>query len=152
MNCYATGAIKNGFFYSGGIVGVSDENLLQSNFALNREVNCDGEGATARVFTVHGGSPTLNIGTSGGNNYAYVGTLVNGVTVSSSDPQSFHGQDISYSAATTQAPYENSGWDFSATGPWTFDYSGMMVGASVNLPILRSFTKVEQNPILVETP
>ncbi len=143
INCYTTGTINNGYVYTGGIVGVGDYSLLSGNYALNPTIICPS--AVARIYTAYG-TPTPN--TNGGNNYAYSGVLVNGSTVSSSDAQSFSGADITKANATSQAHYAASGWNFGATGPWTFTYTGMNIGTGTNLPVLKSFSTVLQNPKL----
>lgn len=79
--------------------------------------------------------------------YPYKDMLINDATVESSDVNSSNGADITADEAKSQSHYEtNSNWKFDQNGPWTFNYADMNVEEGTNLPILKSFKNVIQNP------
>ena len=73
--------------------------------------------------------------------------LINESTIVSLDNTSMNGADITLLEATSESHYKNVGsWKFDINGPWTFDYTNMNTGAGTNLPILKSFSDIMQNP------
>ena len=135
-NCYSTSRISALSPYSGSIIGYNISSQIRNCYGLSPSISGSYIG---RIFGT--GS------TKGENNYGYEGTLINNATVSSSDTTSNNGADIDLSDLQTQTHYSTNGrWGFDNNGPWTFDYASMNVEEGTNLPVLKSFTNVMQNP------
>lgn len=134
-NCYSTSIINAKGYYVGGIMGYNEyNNNIRNCYALNSSLSGNGVG---RIVS----------NTNGENNYAYKDMKVNEEILESTDINSKNGLDITVENAQTQSCYEtNTNWKFNDDGPWTFNYENMNVEEGTNLPILKSFKTVMQNP------
>ena len=134
-NCYSTSIINGKGYYVGGIMGYNEyQDNIKNCYALNTSISGKG---TGRIVS----------NTAGKNNYANKDMTLNGETVTSTDTNSSNGADITTEEAKTQIQYETkSNWKFDENGPWTFNYTNMKVEEGTNLPILKSFVTVMQNP------
>ena len=134
-NCYSTSTINGKGYYVGGIMGYNEySDNIKNCYALNSSISGRG---TGRIVS----------NTTGLNNYGYRDMTLNGEVIESTDANSSNGADITAKEAKTQSYYEtNSNWKFDDEGPWTFNYTNMNVGEGTNLPILKSFTTIMQNP------
>lgn len=134
-NCYSTSTINAKGYYVGGIMGYNEyNNNIRNCYALNSSISGNGVG---RIVS----------NTNGENNYAYKDMKVNEEILESTDINSKNGLDITVENAKTQSHYEtNTNWKFNDDGPWTFNYENMNVEEDTNLPILKSFKTVMQNP------
>ena len=134
-NCYSTSIINGKGYYVGGIMGYNEyQDNIKNCYALNTSISGKG---TGRIVS----------NTAGENNYANKDMTLNGETVTSTDTNSSNGADITTEEAKTQIQYETkSNWKFDENGPWTFNYTNMKVEEGTNLPILKSFVTVMQNP------
>lgn len=135
-NCYSTSEISAHSPYSGSIIGYNVSNQIKNCYGISPSISGSYIG---RIF----GTPSIK----GQNNYGYVGTLINGSIISNSDVTSNNGADIDLSNLTNQTHYSTvGGWDFDDNGFWTFNYSTVKVEDGTNLPVLKSFTDIVQNP------
>lgn len=135
-NCYSTSEITAHSPYNGSIIGYNISKNIRNCYGLSPSISGSYIG---RIF----GTGTIK----GQNNYGYVETLINGSTISNLDTESNNGADVNLSNLTNQEHYSTVGkWGFDENGPWTFNYTNMNVEEGTNLPILKSFITVMQNP------
>ena len=149
QNCYATGAVTarsdvqpGNDVYIGGFVGMVIgiyQSTITNCFAFNPSVK--GSSDVGRIYGQNDNSSTFT------NNYANdcMEVLVNGTPITpTSNPSGMHGEDIGYTAATTQSTYTTAptSWNFASGGDWTFGYGNYTVAGApnpTNLPILQAF-------------
>lgn len=152
QNSYALGVVSSSLgSLLGGIAGnktpplgaTSYYTTVQRTVALSPSVGLS-QSSGANFGRVTGSYDIID-STLLANNRARADMVVRNAQVTSNDPNSMHGADVTRAEFETQAFWQNiMGWDFSNTGSW-------MMGSN-NLPILRGIPADRQSPFLKPIP
>ena len=113
-NCYAIGDVSgtgtgdSAKVYVGGIAGTPYYSDIVNSYALNQHVSASGTASEFQVNRAVGEGETYQTILS---NYGWVGTNVNGTTVTSDDVASVHGKDVGLAWNTLFAGWDSSIWE-----------------------------------------
>ena len=142
-NCYATGIVKstNNDKSAGGIIGgVNDqgkEYIVKNCIALNPAIQSAKSAGRIVGWVKTADKTTLS------NNYAFVGMLVDGTTVSGSATDN-NGLGKNEEEVADAATYVSLGWNFEDEGIWA------MGNGEYALPVLKNISMDKQPTVMPE--
>ncbi|MDR2731382.1 MAG: hypothetical protein LBB81_10870 [Treponema sp.] len=143
-NCYSTGYITgtktdNIWIYVGGVVGRNTDNSTHNCVALNRSLTNDLDYCCSRIC----GNDYFYDNSSMRDNRARADMLVNGKTVTSTDPASQDGADLAIGTALSAV------FTGFPANIWTIPSGSLTIGGQ--LPTLKNVPGGTQNPRLPDT-